>query len=132
MTELHASLGLINIPMVQDVMKRRKAIYTLYRSLLSDRVEYQDFNEDSYNYSYMPILLRSEAELLKVVAHLNASNIFPRRYFYPSLNTIDAVKQYTPCPVSEDIASRILALPSYHELTDGEVEGICESLVECL
>src|SRR5690554_5337756 len=56
--------------------------------------------------------LGSEETLLTTQKQLNDKNIFPRRYFYPSLNTLDYVNG-KPMPVSEHIASRILCLPLY-------------------
>jgi dTDP-4-amino-4,6-dideoxygalactose transaminase len=46
---------------------------------------------------------------------LNEENIFPRRYFYPSLNTINYVAKIE-LPISEGIASRILCLPLFMNL----------------
>ena len=126
MTEIHASLGLVNLPLLPSILKKRKSIYEQYRSILQDSVQYQGFPKKSYNHSYMPIILKSEEQLLRVMNKLNENNVFPRRYFYPSLNMVDAVKQYTPCPISEDISSRIMTLPSYHDLAEEEIEGIAE------
>lgn len=132
MTELHAALGLINLPLVPNILQKRAAIYHRYQSILGDRVQYQQFSEDAYNHSYMPIILQSEEQLLSVIQILNSNNVFPRRYFYPSLNTISAVKEYTPCPISEDISRRIMTLPSYHELELGDVEVIAQMVLEAL
>ena len=54
---------------------------------------------------------------------LNAQDIYPRRYFYPSLNNlpyVDAIK----CPVSEDISSRIACLPLYVGLKNEKIMQI--------
>ena len=45
---------------------------------------------------------------------LNKEKIFPRRYFYPSLNTIPFINEInlkSQMPISEDIAPRRLCLP---------------------
>ena len=49
---------------------------------------------------------------VKVQKALNKGNIFPRRYFYPSLNPINYVK-FTEMKNSEDVAKKIICLPSY-------------------
>jgi dTDP-4-amino-4,6-dideoxygalactose transaminase len=59
---------------------------------------------------------------------MKENNIFPRRYFYPSLNTIDYAKGL-PMPISESIASRILCLPLYVGLTLGEINLICQLIL---
>ncbi|MEC7984334.1 MAG: DegT/DnrJ/EryC1/StrS family aminotransferase [Myxococcota bacterium] len=132
MTELHAALGLINLKLVPQIIAKRKEIYTQYSSMLGDRVGYQHFSPDSYNYAYMPVVLRDESEALNVIAALNRANVFPRRYFYPSLNEVKSVKQYTPCPISESISRRILALPSYHALPSESIDVICRIILSAL
>ena len=132
MTEIHASLGLINLPLVPEALKKREEIYHQYRAILGDRVGYQQFPTGAYNYSYMPVILKSEEQLLSVLSKMNENNVYPRRYFYPSLNTLSALKQYTPCPISEDISSRIIILPSYHALTTEEVDIIARMVLEAL
>ena len=132
MTEIHAALGLCNLSDVTNGINHRKSIYSNYFNALSHKVSFQKFNPSSYNYSFMPVLFSSEAELLAVISHLNANNVFPRRYFNPSLNEIKAIQQYTPCPVSEDLSRRILCLPSYNELSLDSVNRISEMILDVL
>lgn len=51
------------------------------------------------------------------------NQIYPRRYFYPSLNTINYAKGQT-MPISESIASRILCLPLYVGLSEEDLNRI--------
>ncbi|MCA6422576.1 MAG: DegT/DnrJ/EryC1/StrS family aminotransferase, partial [Flavobacterium sp.] len=67
-----------------------------------------------WNYSYYPILFETEEQLLQVQKALNEQHIFPRRYFYPSLNKIKYI-QSTVMPISESVAVRILCLPLSHD-----------------
>ena len=132
MTEIHAALGLCNLPYVNSVINHRKVIYSTYFNALCHKLFFQKFNQSSYNYSYMPVLFSSETELLAVISHLNTNNVFTRRYFFPSLNEVKAVQQYTPCPVSEDLSRRILCLPSYKELSLDSVRWVSELILEAL
>ena len=132
MTEIHAALGLCNLPDVTTGINLRKSIYSNYYNALRHKVSFQKFKPSSYNYSFMPVLLSSEAELLTVISHLNANNVFPRRYFFPSLNEVKAIQQYTPCPISEDISRRVLCLPTYNELSLNSVRWISELILETL
>ncbi len=127
MTEVGAGLGLANIKWLDHVRKNRREKYELYRHLLSKipYITFQHYNPDEYNYSYMPILLESEELLLRVVARLNGDNINPRRYFYPSLNTLPIFDQQIPLPVSERVARTVLCLPLYDTLSSLEIERIC-------
>ena len=87
----------------------------------------QEQNKDStQNYSYFPIILESEDQLKKIEKALNLKDIFPRRYFYPSLDTLSYINPPQFCEISRDIASRILCLPMYPELKKKQQELIIE------
>lgn len=128
MTEIHAALGLANLKYIDEVLSNRKIIFDLYHSKLAnlDFITFQDFPEDSYNYSYMPVVFDNEERLLKALQALEIHNIYPRRYFHPSLNTIKHLAKYEAFEHSERIAKTILCLPSYSELSLATVDDICE------
>lgn len=132
MTEIHAALGLVNLKLTEQVLTKRKAIFEFYHSALAhlDFVKFQKFDKEEYNYSYMPILLDSEARLLKIDKALKENQIYARRYFYPSLNTIKTLGQYTEMPISESIAQRILCLPSHNNVTTDNMDNIVKIIHE--
>ena len=68
----------------------------------------------------MPVIFDTEDRLLKVLRHLEKLNIYPRRYFYPSLHSLDIFDSES-LPVSENIARTIVCLPMYNDLSDGEI-----------
>lgn len=121
-SELHSAIGLCNLPRVRSFIERRKALNELYRTLLDmSRIEIPDIPEHvDYNYSYFPVLLHDEAVALSLKQHLSAHGINTRRYFHPSLNTLPYLNP-SSCPVSENVASRVLCLPMYQELEEHNV-----------
>jgi dTDP-4-amino-4,6-dideoxygalactose transaminase len=113
MSELSAAMGLAVLPYFDEIIQSRKSVANTYNEKLNARIQKISLRENTeWNYSYYPILLQSEEELLGVMQKLNNLNIYPRRYFYPSLNTLDFVHG-AECPISESIASRILCLPLF-------------------
>ncbi|WP_162051947.1 DegT/DnrJ/EryC1/StrS family aminotransferase [Pontibacter pamirensis] len=128
LTEVHAALGLANLKYYDEVLEDRKNKYQYYIERLQEveGVRFQEVKGGETNYSYFPIIFESEEQLLQVEKALNAADIFPRRYFYPSVNTYTKVVAYQACPVSEDISERILCLPLYLNLKEGEQDKICE------
>ena len=125
MSELQAAMGLAVLPYMEMIHTERKKVVDYYNSHLDlSKLQTLKIRENTHwNYSYYPILLESEEKLLEVQKQLNENNIFPRRYFYPSLNTIDYVKgQKTP--ISERVASCVLCLPLYVGLGVNELEQI--------
>ena len=131
MTEVHAALGVANMKYYDEVLTDRKQKYLYYRKALSvlDYVHFQKFNIGEPNYSYFPIILDSEERLLKIEKRLNKKNIFPRRYFYPSVNTYTHIVEYQECLISEDISKRILCLPLYFSLTMDQINVINEIIL---
>ena len=131
MTEVHAALGLANLKYLQNALDDRKKKYNIYKTELSRKasLSFQKITYDC-NYSYFPLIFDSEKSLLATVASLNAEGIFPRRYFYPSVNTFNKLVPYVKMPISEDIASRILCLPLYYTLSERDMERIIKILVQ--
>ncbi|MBX0292137.1 DegT/DnrJ/EryC1/StrS family aminotransferase [Hymenobacter sp. HSC-4F20] len=126
-SEFHAAMGLCVLPKVDELVRRRRELSERYDALLADTaVQRPQIQEHTtrYNYSYYPTVMPSEQVLLTVRDALNDADIMPRRYFYPSLNTLEYTGQQ-PAPVSEDISTRALCLPLYYELTNEEVDTIC-------
>lgn len=121
MNEFEAAMGLCVLDDMDSILKEREELWAYYRHKLNDIVEFQKLDEDcNYNYSYAPVLFKSESELKKVSSALESQNIFPRRYFYPSLNQIDFFNSNVDCELSQDISKRILCLPLYVGLKKAE------------
>lgn len=133
MTEVHAAVGLANLKYLDAALADRKKKYAFYKDELSkaSSLSFQKINEDC-NYSYFPVIFPDEATLLKVQTALNENHIFPRRYFYPSVNTFTKLVPYTPMPVSEDIASCILCLPLYFTLEMEDIQRIITIIKDTL
>ena len=129
-SELQAAMGLTVLPYMEAIIESRKKVVTYYNNHLNfSRLGKMKLREGTiWNYCYYPVVFETEATLLKVQKALNVAEIFPRRYFYPSLNTLNYVNGEN-MPVSENIASRILCLPLYHGLTIDELSLICQILL---
>lgn len=124
-SEFHAAMGLTNLKYIEEIKERRKVLCQFYKEKLTGiDIDYQKLMEgQTYNYAYFPVLFENEAIMLKVKQGLERSNIFTRRYFYPSLSSLKYVEKQST-PVSDDIANRVLCLPLYHLLSFAEIEMI--------
>lgn len=125
-SEIHAAMGLTNLKYIEEILNTRKELSKHYKSKLTELpISFQRISQDTeYNNSYFPIILENEATLLHVLAELNLNNIYPRRYFYPSLSELPYINNQSS-PISEDISRRILCLPLYHTLAREEIDMIC-------
>lgn len=127
--EFNAAMGLVNLKYLQEIIASRKHICELYDSLLNGKIKRPKKQEClEYNYAYYPVIFDSESELLAAFTRLSKIDVFPRRYFYPSLNRLSYLAKQYICPISEDISTRIACLPLYVGLSDGNIISICKEI----
>jgi len=128
-SELQAALGLALLPHMNEILRARKYVVEYYNTHLSSTtLQTLKIRENTnWNYSYYPVIFPNEQALLKAQDRLQEKEIFPRRYFYPSLNTLPYVKP-EQMEVSERISASILCLPLYAGLSDSELEDIISCL----
>ncbi len=121
MNEFEAAMGLCMLDEMEIVLQKRKEVYERYEEALTDVVTLPKHNKHAtQNYGYFPIILKDEVKLKEVQKALKEEGVFPRRYFYPSLDTLAYIEPKQYMPHSRDISSRILVLPMYPELTQNE------------
>jgi len=132
-SEFHAAMGICNLKHFDDIILKRKSIYFQYdEAIIGLPVQKQRLHENIiYNYSYYPLLFESNATMVKVINAMNEKDIFPRRYFFPSLCSLNYVDSEV-MDVSTSIASRILCMPLYHSLTDSDISKVTTVLKETL
>ncbi len=125
LSELHAAMGLAVLKHVPALIASRRATSERYDELLSALpVKKPALRAGTdYNYAYYPLLLESEAALLRVKDRLDATDIHPRRYFYPSLNLLPYFAGIS-CPISEDASRKVLCLPLFPGQTGQDVETV--------
>ncbi|TAE25249.1 MAG: DegT/DnrJ/EryC1/StrS family aminotransferase [Cytophagales bacterium] len=133
-SEFHAAMGLVMLPNVPDLIAKRKQVAGWYDARLNfDQVTRPTLLEGMvYNYAYYPVLFRDEPTLERVRAALEAEKIFPRRYFYPSLNTLHFLPDMSKkaCPVSDRVSVGVMSLPFHPELPEAEVERVSRIINE--
>ncbi|MCO5287710.1 MAG: DegT/DnrJ/EryC1/StrS family aminotransferase [Chitinophagaceae bacterium] len=131
MSELQAAMGLSIIPYIEKIKIDRRIVSEYYLGALKN--SYSGFlkirDNAEWNYSYFPLVLESEHQLLHIQEVMNKNSIFPRRYFYPSLNSLPYLT-YSKMPYAEDISKRVICLPLYHDMKNEDLEKICNILID--
>jgi len=114
--------------MKQNIMERKNLV-KIYDLAIADLPLSRPVIPDSldYNYAYYPVLFQNEEELLKAVTALKSKEIVPRRYFWPSLESLPYLNAL-PCTNSSDISSRILCLPFYNGLSREDQQKVINVL----
>lgn len=128
-SEFHAAMGLVNLNYIEPILASRKKQCQQYDKLLVDvpvrTLKIQKYTH--WNYAYYPILFENKSVTLRVKQALEESNIYPRRYFYPSLSTLDYVKK-KEVKVSKDVSERVLCLPLFFGLKFREQQVIYNTI----
>jgi dTDP-4-amino-4,6-dideoxygalactose transaminase len=125
MNEFQAAMGLCVLNDIDKIVDKRREVYEYYLNKLSSKVKLQEHNiHSTLNYSYFPVIFDSEEILLSIKTKLENRDIFPRRYFYPSLDTLDYVINNDNLKTSNEISKRILCLPVYDDLKKSDQEDI--------
>ncbi|MFT4033752.1 MAG: DegT/DnrJ/EryC1/StrS family aminotransferase [Siphonobacter sp.] len=134
-SEFHSAMGLCILPHLSEIINGRRRVTQRYDSLInwSEKIRKPIIDEAvERNYAYYPIFFNTQTTLLNVREALMAQEIYPRRYFYPSLNTLPFLHANQACPVSEAMALTALCLPLYPDLEDDNIVRISTIINENL
>ena len=125
MSELQAAMGLAVLPYMQEILKERSKVVAYYDdNLKTDRLSRIKIRKETdWNSAYYSVLFESENHLLEIEKSLHNIEVFPRRYFYPSLTNLPYVPP-SSCEIASSVSSRILCLPLFYGLNENEVKGI--------
>jgi dTDP-4-amino-4,6-dideoxygalactose transaminase len=133
LNEFSAAMGLCILDDIDNILGQRAEIAERYNTALGDYVQLQQPEKDSQlNNSYYPIALRDEQQLLNLRSALNTNGVNPRRYFYPSLDTLEYLQPQAAQTASRSLSERVLCLPIYPGLSREDQDRVIQTVIaEC-
>ena len=136
MSEFNAALGLVQLKHIDKALALRQIIDKAYRERLRGVAGIHcldNIGAMRANYSYFPILVRSEYPLSRdeLNQRLRDNGVFPRRYFYPLISEFPMYRGLPSAhrdnlPVASAAAQQVLCLPIYPNLPLSAVEEISD------
>jgi perosamine synthetase len=129
-SNIQAAIGCAQMERLSELLARKREIFLLYK------LQFRDFpfvamnpeKKGTRNSFWMPTIVLNDkirfnrkALLLK----FKAQNIDGRVFFYP-LSSLSFFKKCKRNTVSYDISPRALNLPSYHDITDGQIKTVAK------
>ena len=140
LSELHAALGLELLPLIGDEIERRAQVAARYEEALGGvaGLRFQKFvPEIRRNHSYFTVEIDPEGFGLtrdEVHEALRLDNIITRKYFYPLASENPAYRGLPSAdparlPNAHRVASRVLCLPIYGELTPEDAGVVSGTLL---
>lgn len=131
LNEFSAAMGMCVLDDIELILECRAEIGRRYEKRLGDHFDLQLLQPESQcNYSYFPIALDDENQLLRCRSQLNENGVNPRRYFYPSLDTLEHLQPQTPQPRSRALSRRVMCLPIYPGLPRKVQEMVVQTLIQ--
>lgn len=133
---VQAAFGLLQLKYIRKEIDQRRAIDGQYREQLSSvkGISCPSLaTETTYNYSYFPVLIQKEYPLSReeLYEKLRRHGIYARRYFYPLISEFPMYRGLPSAsrdrlPVATEIASRVLCLPIYPNLSNEQLTSIID------
>jgi dTDP-4-amino-4,6-dideoxygalactose transaminase len=131
MNEFQAAMGLCVLDEMDTILKERAKIWHRYENELTKYVQIQKRTfQCTNNFSYFPVIFENEETMERMKKILNSAGISPRRYFFPSLDSLEYLDVNSVQKKSDDISKKILCLPLYPGMSSLIQEMIC-SLIIC-
>lgn len=138
MSEVNAAFGLLQLRYIDQALARRKQIDQYYREKLIEVSGISCFNGliDNSNHAYFPILVEAQFPLGRdeLYQRLREHDILARRYFYPLISDFPMYRglpsaEPANLPVARSIAGKVICLPIHPDLSDEEVDIICQLII---
>lgn len=139
MTEIAAAMGLTSLDSVDEFIAANERNYASYAEEL-ERIpgltlqRYSDCEQSNFQYVVVDVdtdqFGLSRDELVRV---LLAENVLARRYFYPACHRMEPyramhLRSGATLPVTEELCTRLLQLPTGNNIDRADIGGIGEIL----
>ncbi len=130
MDEFNAAFGILSLDNLSHEISVRSDIANAYTKAFRElkKVQLLSFKRNTrLNFSYFPIVLPNERSVFKLIEAGKKRNVFFKRIWYPSLNTLLFLNHsISKLPVSESISKRIVCLPIYSAMTENDTKRVIE------
>ena len=138
MSELHAAVGLAQLPGMEQAVVERRRVAELYLQELAGvpaLILPNYSNAMRPNYAYMPVRVTPEAGVDReaLVEQLHNAGVVPRRYFHPLIPEFQYYRSNASAdparyPVATRASQEVLCLPIYPDLDDATAHYICNAI----
>lgn len=141
MTELQAAIGLAQLDRLEGMLADRARVAGWYRELLKDvdglGLPCEDAGGDERGWFVFTVQIPHDGPRRDDVVRAMREREIATKPYLPAIHLMSYYREVHgyregQFPVTEDIAARSIALPFFPQLTQGEVEQVCEALRDVL
>jgi len=139
MSEIAAAMGLTNLQSMDEFMRANRRNYHQYQQEIAampgfSLIRYDESEKCNYQYIVVevdPQITGLHRDVLVQVLH--AENVLARRYFWPGCHRMAPYRTLYPdagrqLPHTEQVAERVLVLPTGSTIGEPEIETVCDIL----
>lgn len=139
-SNLQASVAWAQFQRIEELVNRKRYLLHRYKDMLSDLndLQFNQENNDVYNGVWATSVIIGESYgigKLQFLQELKGLGVPARPFFYP-LSSLPAYESYHGSesinPVAYEISSRGITLPCHYELTDEQIDFICNGIRKVL
>jgi perosamine synthetase len=129
MTDLQAALGIAQLSRVDELVVRKQQILDYYKSALlpNERMTMNPVQKNVKNGAWMPNLVFTQGSGInreKIMPHFRSRGIDARPFFWPLSSFQHFKLKIQDNPISHSVASRSVNLPSFHDITNEQLDYV--------
>jgi len=133
MSNIQAAIGCGQIERIEDLVKRKREILSYYKNKLSclDGIFLNPEYEGTVNGAWMPTVVFDQSLGIgrdHLFKKFKDQNIDARVFFWP-LSSLPFFEQ-ADNPISYSVAERAINLPSYHDMTESDLQRVTDLIVD--
>lgn len=127
MSNLQAAIGCAQLERIDELIAGKRRVFEVYRKALADLpLRMNPEPVGTTNGYWMPTIVVDDGipfDREKLLAAFKADNIDGRVFFWP-LSSLGLFHDTATPTVSRTLPSRALNLPSYHDMTDADIDRV--------
>lgn len=129
-SNIQAAIGCAQVERIDDLIARKRAILAAYRKRLlpSNSLVMNPDPPNGVNGAWMPTVVfdaRTGIRQADAIAAFQAADIDARVFFSP-LTELEFFEDRHPTTHASDVAGRAINLPSYHDMSEDDIDRVCD------
>ncbi len=134
MTDIQAAVGIVQLGRLPEMVARRRLLAKAYAEVVSDlpglrMVADPSWGTSNFQSCWVEVLQEHPMDREELLLHLAEAGVSARRGIMAAhRQPAHSHRGHTPLPVTERLNDQTLILPLFHQMTERELERVCEAL----
>ena len=136
LTNVACAIGIGQLSKIDDILNKKRKIANIYKNILIENglCYYLLPEPNNLNSNYWLVTIKMKSNIMRegLIIYLESKGIETRPAFLPIHAMVNLGESYRVSCMknSEEISSCSISLPSFSELTENEVNYICQNIID--